>query len=107
MYTVEDNFFSPFKELILGEFPHGLVVRIWHFHCQGWSSVPGPGTETLAGELGSHKLHGVPKKKKKKNFVFWGRDAKYENSIEQDKCFNKVNPRFDVYIQEEELTQFV
>ena len=45
--------------------------------------------------------------KKKKNLVFWGRDAKYENSIEQDKRFNKVNPRFDVYIQEEELTQFV
>ena len=49
----------------------------------------------------------VCQKKKKKNLVFWGRDAKYENSIEQDKRFNKVNPRFDVYIQEEELTQFV
>ena len=76
MYTVEDNFFPPFKELILGEFPHGLVVRIWHFHCQGRSSVPGPGTETLAGELRSHKLRAVPKKKKKKELSFLGKRCK-------------------------------
>ena len=91
------QFFSPFKELIFWQFLRGPMVRIRHCHCQGQSSVPGPGTETLVGELKSHKLHSVPKKKK--NLVFWGRDAnKYENSIEQDKCFNKINPRFDGYI---------
>ena len=25
--------------------PGGLVVRIRHFHCHGWSSIPGQGTE--------------------------------------------------------------
>ena len=23
------------------EFPDGLVVRIWHFHCHGLGSIPG------------------------------------------------------------------
>ena len=27
------------------EFPGGLVVRIWHFHCYGPGSIPGQGTE--------------------------------------------------------------
>ena len=34
-----------FKRIQLGEFPGGLVVRIWHFHCRGWGSIPGRGTE--------------------------------------------------------------
>ena len=63
------QFFSPFKELIFWQFLRGLVVRIRHCHCQGQSSVPGPGTETLVGELKSHKLHGVPKKKKELSFL--------------------------------------
>ena len=27
------------------EFPGGLVVRVWHFHCLGLGSIPGRGTE--------------------------------------------------------------
>ena len=29
------------------EFPGGLVVRIWCFHCRGLDSIPGPGTTPL------------------------------------------------------------
>ena len=69
------QFFFPFEELMFWEFPRGLVVRIQHFHCQGRSSVPGPGTETLVGELRCHKLRGVPKKKKKE-LSFLGKRCK-------------------------------
>ena len=30
---------------LTGEFPGGLVVRIWHFHRYGPGSIPGLGTE--------------------------------------------------------------
>ena len=33
--------------LLTGEFPGGLVVRIWGFHCHSPSSIPGQGAEIL------------------------------------------------------------
>ena len=32
---------------MLREFPGGLVIRIWCFHCHGPGLIPGQGTETL------------------------------------------------------------
>ena len=34
-----------FKKTKSREFPGGLVVKTWHFHCQGSGSIPGQGTK--------------------------------------------------------------
>ena len=39
---------SDLKSVEFKQFPSGLVVRIWHFHCHGLGSVPGQGTKILA-----------------------------------------------------------
>lgn len=44
------------------EFPGGLVVRVWCFHCYGLGSIPGQG-------LRSYKPCGRDKKKKNREFV--------------------------------------
>ena len=36
------------KSVEFREFPSGLVVRIWHFHCRGLGSVPSRGTKIPA-----------------------------------------------------------
>ena len=44
------------------EFPSGLVVRIWRFHCHGLGSISGRGTEILKATR-----RGVEKKKTMKD----------------------------------------
>ena len=51
--------FSLLKRYLLGEFPGGQVVRIWHFHFHGPGSVPGQGTE-----IPQATSHGPPPQKK-------------------------------------------
>lgn len=50
----------------VGTFPGGLVVRIWHFHPCGPSSIPDLGTEILPEAAAHHD-----KKKKKKEWRSW------------------------------------
>ena len=38
------------------EFPSGLVVRIWYFHCCGPGSVSGQGTEILQAAQQGQKI---------------------------------------------------
>ena len=49
-----------------GEFPGGLVVRIWHFHSRGPGLIPGWGTKILQAAQSKRKKK---KKKKKKSTV--------------------------------------
>ena len=52
------------------------MVRIPGFHCPGPGSIPGRGTEI------PYKLHGVAKKKKKKQNLFLIRDWEFmQNSM--------------------------
>ena len=39
----------------MGDFPGGLVVRIWHFHCRGLGSIPGWGTIPHAAKIQKKK----------------------------------------------------
>ena len=49
------------KEIYNTQFPDGLVVRIWHFHCRGLGSIPGQGTEI------PQAMRMAKKKEKKRN----------------------------------------
>ena len=44
-YTVEVSEYD--QELETREFPDSPVVKTWHFHCHGPSSIPGQGTNIL------------------------------------------------------------
>ena len=47
---------TPFiKNIILGEFPGGLVVKILGFHCCGLGSISDQGTESLQAAWGGQK----------------------------------------------------
>ena len=48
---------TPFiKNIILGEFPGGLVVKILGFHCCGLGSISDQGTESLQAVWGGQKI---------------------------------------------------
>ena len=60
------------------EFPNGLVVRVWCFHCYGLGSISGQG-------LRSHKSCGRDKKKKKRIY--------YSNETWKNEKIMKQNER--------------
>ena len=40
-----------------GEFPDGLILKIWGFHCHGPGSIPGRGTEILKAMQHGQKIN--------------------------------------------------
>ena len=62
------------KQIIeVGEFRGGLVVRTWHFHCQGPGSVPGRGTKIL--QVVWHATPPHPYTQKNRSGVAGGREG--------------------------------
>ena len=48
-------------QLVSGEIPGGLVVRIWHFYCEGTGLIPGQGTIPQAMWHETQLVSGRPK----------------------------------------------